>query len=522
MYTEKYRELFVDEAREHIQNLNKVLLKLEKDPDKPEHIDSLFRSAHTIKGMAKTMGYNQVSKLSEAIEDILGKIRSGTIKISTDLVNPLFKSFDILDDLVKNEGKKVDLKPYLDALHQELKFKNNEKINESSQLQQTSTIRVKMEYLDSLVDLVGQIIIARMRLGLIIRDIQSEESLNAFMNLDRLISDLQVQTMQIRLVPLNQLLSRFSRMVRDLAINQDKKIDLQMEGLDIELDRSLAETIVDPILHLLRNAVDHGIETSSERKKKKKPITGIIKLSAVRVGDRIELSVEDDGKGIDLEKIKSDAITKGMVTKDKADLFTNDEIINLIGTPGLSSSDKVTDISGRGVGINVVRNRMEKIGGRLKVSTTKDKGSRFDLTIPLSLSIISGLIVKVSNQRFILPLSCIVTTLQIENKQIQIVDGKETLMYMEKIIPLINVADNLRLKTKKDNIDNKKITIIIINKDEKKYGLIIDYFETKQDIVVKRLESSGDRIDKFSTASILPDGSVILILDPSIILEQQK
>lgn len=519
MDNSQYRDMFVQEAREHITNLNEFLLKLEKEPDVQEHVNTLFRSAHSLKGMAATMGYDQIREMCMAIEGLFEKFRKGEEKMSANLANSLFRCFDVLDELVNDESKKIELEPYLQQLQNPSENENtNGSDVSSSGHTKSQTIRVKMEDLDSLVNLVGELVIDKMRLERSIED-TSDETHQVLMSLSRLVSELQYQTMKVRLVPIEQIFNRFPRMVRDLASSLDKEVKFEMEGLGIELDRTVLDAITEPLLHILRNALDHGIEIPSERESLGKPKSATIKLTASRVGDRVAIEVKDDGRGIDLERIKIKAIEKKIISETEAQKMNDDDVINLLGTPGLSSVASVTDLSGRGVGMDVVFKQVENVGGHVQINTKKGFGTSMTLIIPLSLAIIGGLLVKVANEKYVMPLSSITTTVSINKNEIKTINGKEVMILRDQIVPLIRVAESLGIRTNSEKtLDNEMVTVVVVDKAGKSYGLIVDSYESMQEIVTKKMHSSSNTLSNFSDASILSDGKVVLILDPTVVI----
>lgn len=514
----QYREMFVQESHEHIEELNQSLLKLEKEPTSHEHIDSLFRSAHTLKGMAATMGYDQIRQLCMEIEDLFDKLRNGKEKITTSLASSLFTCFDLLREMVDDESKNVDLAPYLRDLQNPTDRENPEGSDLSSTHIQSQTIRVKMDDLDILVNLVGELVIAKMRLEQTIPS-ASDETHQVLMSLRRLIADLQYQTMKVRLVPIELIFNRFPRMVRDLATKQDKDVIFETDGSGIELDRTVLDSITDPLLHMLRNSIDHGIEEPSEREKVGKPRSGTIRLTAYRVGDRVAIQIKDDGKGIDIEKIKQKAVEKNLISPVEVSQMTEDKIIELLGTPGLSSAASVTDVSGRGVGLDVVFRQVEAVGGHVKIETKKGLGTSMTLIIPMSLAIIEGLLIKVAGERYVMPLSSITTTVSVNRNEIKTVQGKEVMVLRDQAIPLIRTEKVLGISTKSDVVKaNETITVVIVDKGGKPYGLIVDSFENMQEIVTKRLDSTSNSTTNLSDATILADGTVVLILEPALLV----
>ncbi len=510
--------MFVQEALEHVQNLNESLLKLEEEPDILEHVDVMFRSAHTLKGMAATMDYTMMKDMCKAIEEKFDRFRQNDEKITPALASVIFEGIDLLKQMIEDENKKIDLEQYLRYLESPSEFKKNlDEDPMTTSLSKSTTVRVKMEDLDSLVNLVGEMMICKMRLEQTVHEVNSEEVHELLMNFGRLISDLQYQTMKIRLVSVEHIFNRFPRMIRDVSTSLGKEIKLEIEGEGIELDRTVLDAIADPLLHMLRNAVDHGIENSSDRIQSGKSSFGTIRLTASKIGDRVEIVVADDGKGFDLQAIKSKAMEKGIVSSIDAEKMSDEEIIALVGTPGLSSAKTVTDISGRGVGMDVVMTQVEKVGGQVKIKTEKGKGTTIILTIPLSLAIIGGLLVDVANQKYILPLSSITTTLTVQRDEIKNVHGREVITLMGHVVPLVRLSEILKTSVS-DTVINNKVTVVIVDKGGKSYGLVVDSLDREQEVVIKRLDNITNSSNSFSDATILPDGRVALILDPSLLI----
>jgi two-component system chemotaxis sensor kinase CheA len=335
--------------------------------------------------------------------------------------------------------------------------------------------------------------------------------------LGRLVSDLQYQSLKLRLISIDTIFKRSERVVRDTANKLGKIINLQIEGIDLELDRTILDAISDPLLHILRNCVDHGIESPSERKTLKKSESGNIKLSAYHIGEQIAIKIEDDGKGIDLEKVKAKAVENGILTQQEANEISDEKTIELLGTPGLSTAKTITDISGRGVGMDVVINKVRDIGGHVQITTETGKGTTIIMLLPISVSIIGGLLVNISNEKFVLPLTSITTTLKINNNEIKSLHGIEVIEYQDKIVPIVRVSDILEIQQDESQVPDK-VTIVIVDKGGKPYGLVVDSFERKQEIVIKKFSNASDSENAFHNATILPDGKVALILDPSMLI----
>jgi two-component system chemotaxis sensor kinase CheA len=509
-----YREMYVSEALEHVETVNETLLKLEEEPEKREYLDLIFRSAHTVKGMSATMGYDDTRELCKNIENIFDNIRKGQAKLTPNLASALFKCIDLLREMIADEKKKVDLKPFLQMLEKPDEVQHTA-TEASTNNAKSPTIRVKMADLDSLVNLVGELVISKMRLEQTLSK-SSDDSHQVLMELDRLVTDLQYQSMKLRLVPVDQVFSRFTRLVRDTSAALGKQVNLVMESSGIELDRTVLDAITDPLLHILRNCVDHGLEPPEERAESGKPTTGTIRLTAYGVGDQVAIKIEDDGRGINLDRIKAKAIEKGLLTEDQAMKLSDEEAINLLGTPGLSTAKEVTDVSGRGVGMDVVITQVEQVGGNVKITTQKGKGTIMILTIPLSVSIIGGLLINVSGDKYVLPLSSISTTVVVEPDQIKSIHGQEAIVLREQVVPLIRVASILGID--QGSVPTDKITVVIVDKGGKPYGLVVDSYDRKQEIVIKRLGNEAHSSELFTNATILGDGSVALILDPALLV----
>ena len=514
MSQSNYQDMYVSEALEHVETINETLLKLEEEPDKREYLDLIFRSAHTVKGMSATMGYDDTRELCKNIENIFDNIRKGQDKLTPNLASALFKCIDLLREMVADSKKKVDLKPYLQMLEHPDQIQTA--ASESTGNTKSPTIRVKMSDLDSLVNTVGELVISKMRLEQTLMR-GSDDAHQVMTELDRLVTDLQYQSMKLRLVPIDQIFSRFTRLVRDTSNALGKDVHLVMDGSGIELDRTVLDAITDPLLHILRNSVDHGIETPQEREAAGKPANGTIKLTAYGVGDQVAIKIEDDGRGINLDRVRAKAVEKGLVSSEDAEKMSDDEAIDLLGTPGLSTAKEVTDVSGRGVGMDVVITQVEDVGGNVKITTRQGKGTTILLTIPLSVSIIGGLLINVSGDKYVLPLSSITTTVVVESDQIKSVHGQEAIILRDQVVPLVHVAKLLGI-TENETFDGERITVVIVDKGGKPYGLVVDSYDRKQEIVIKRLGNDSQSSGLFTNATILGDGSVALILDPALLV----
>jgi two-component system chemotaxis sensor kinase CheA len=387
-----YREMYVSEGLELIDAINKALLKLEDEPDVSEHIDSIFRFVHSLKGMAATMDYEQTRELCYNIENIFDDLRKGRTKLSIDLINALFRCVDALQHMILDENKKIEIQPFIAMLERpdETKIIDVEPTAKPN----SPTIRVKISDIDSLANLVGEISIFKTKIENLVGKADSDESQNLMRELERFVIDLRHQITKIRLVPIEQIFSRFTRLVRDTSASLGKQIDLHMDSSGIEIDRTVLEAITYPLLHILRNCIDHGLEKPDERVASGKSSTGNVYLMAYNMGDKIGIKIQDDGRGINLKKVKEVAVQNGIISSDKARQMSAEEIIGLIGTPGLTTSQKVTDISGRGVGMDVVIKQIQEVGGSVKIDTELGKGTTITLMVPLALTLESGALIR--------------------------------------------------------------------------------------------------------------------------------
>ncbi len=382
-----YREMYVSEGLDLIDTINKSLLRLEDEPEVSEHVDSIFRSIHSLKGMAATMDYEQTRALCYNIENTLDDLRKKRAKISRELLNALFKCVDILQQMILDENKKIEIQPFVALLESpdDSKIIDVEPVAKAN----SPTIRVKVSDIDSLANLAGEFSIFKTKIENFVK-VESEESQNLMKELERFVIDLRHKITKIRLVPIEQVFIRFVRLVHDTSASLGKQVELHMDSGGIEIDRTVLEAVTYPLLHILRNCIDHGLETPEERLASGKSPTGNIYLMAYNMGDKIGLKIQDDGQGIDLKKVKETAIENKIISAEKARQMSTEEIIGLIGIPGLSTSSEITDISGRGVGMDVVIKKIQEVGGNVKIDTELGKGTTITLTVPLALTLESG------------------------------------------------------------------------------------------------------------------------------------
>lgn len=393
----------------------------------------------------------------------------------------------------------------------ELKKQNVKTIKPKKTLE---SIRVNVEQLDTIMNLVGELVISKSRLLQISQQYNIPELKEAVSIMDKSITSLQDEVMRIRMVKIERVFNKFPRMVRDLSKKLGKKIDFIIEGQDTELDRTILDEMSDPLVHLVRNAVDHGIEMPEERVKVGKSETGLIKLSARREKNTIIIEIEDDGRGLDLEKIKKEAVERGLILPSEVETMSDDDIKMLIFMPGFSTKNETTEISGRGVGMDVVKTTVEKLGGSVRVFTKKGEMTKIRISLPPTVAIIKSLIVRVGNEDYAIPLSSVIEALYVNDENWKVIHGNPFLYVREKLIPAIKLRDVFNVENKK----NEKEVGIIVEREGEKYGIVVDAITDQQEIVIKPLGSFLAKIKGFGGVTILGDGRVIPILDVSTLI----
>ena len=374
----------------------------------------------------------------------------------------------------------------------------------------SKTLRVDIERLDNLMNLVSELIIIKTRLE-DIKDNNYQAQRETIEYLERITSNLHDAVMKARMVPIENVFNRFPRVVHDLSRELSKKINLIIEGAETELDRTVIDEIGDPLIHLIRNAADHGIEYPQERVKKGKPEHGTINLKAYQDGNNVIIEVSDDGRGIDLSSVLTRALDVGLTSAEQAKNLKDYEIISYLFEPGFSTSSEVTDVSGRGVGLDVVKTKIESLGGSIETSFIKDKGTTFQIRLPLTLAIIQALMVLVGNEKYAIPLSSIRETVIVTKDQIKTVQKREVILLRGNVIPIIRL--NQALETEKFDENQKELTLVIVKKGEKNVGLAVDDLIGQQEIVIKSLGKFLNDIEFIAGATILGNGEVALILD---------
>ena len=700
MDVSQYLEIFLDETNEHLQNLNTQILELESDPENMDNINEIFRAAHSLKGMAGTMGYKRMQNLTHDMENVFSEVRNGNIKVTPDMIDVLFQCLDALEEYKNNiqetsdegtndnenlikalndilnggkaetpaakeetstsaasastsvidtdsaekwnniafddsqirvireamkQGKNVyginvvvqdscilkaaraflvfkaveekgeiivsvpsaqdvedekfdkdftliilsdyslddvikaaesvseiaqvtgavlDLEktknyhPEEEAPEpvQEKKEKTAEVMAETKKEEKKSavtkapekkqvskpvvnrTVRVDIEKLDSLMNLVSELIIAKNSL---VAASNNDRGSNTAFNeqieyLENVTTNLHESVMKVRMVPIESVVVKFPRMIRDLSKKLDKKMELYMTGEETELDRTVVDEIGDPLMHLLRNSADHGLESAEVRAQRGKPEQGSIFLDAYQDGNNVVIEVRDDGNGIDAEAVKNKAIERNLVTAEQAANMPEKDIINLLFQPGFSTSEKVTDVSGRGVGLDVVKSKIESLSGEVEVKSKWGEGSTWTIRLPLTLAIIQALMVVVGGEKYAISLGSIQTIEDISPKDIKLVENKEVINLRGTVIPLIRLTEVLDVESTRSPEDN--LIVVIVKKGDKMAGLVIDELIGQQEIVIKSLGKYIKQCKFISGATILGDGEVALIVDANALL----
>lgn len=390
----------------------------------------------------------------------------------------------------------------------------------AAHISRQQTIRVQVERLEKLMNLAGELVIDQTRFHLLNRRFHQQYGTNELTeelgqladHLAMITGELQESMIKVRMLPLEQLFNRLPRMVRDLSGSLNKQIELVIEGKETELDRTLIEELGDPLIHLLRNAVDHGIETPEARRMAGKSETGTVRIAASHEDNQVILVIEDDGAGIDSEAIAQSALKKGIITAEEARNMTVDEALRLIFRPGFSTANQISDISGRGVGMDIVRNDIERINGMIDIETTKGQGTRFSIRLPLTLAIIRGLLVHVGSATFVIPMSNVAEIIRTAPGEIRSVHGQPVITARNQLVPVVWLQDSLGIPPE-PGVGPASVPLIILGRGEKRLALAVDALAGNQDIVIKSLGSYIGKTDSISGATILGNGKIALIID---------
>jgi two-component system chemotaxis sensor kinase CheA len=534
--TKRYAELFRVEAKERLAEMNTALLALERG-EGANRVAELFRAVHTVKGMSAAMGYANVRDLSHALETLLDHMRRGALMVSPQLINALFESVDTLENAISaltQDAESVDVAATVATLEalsaavepppegsnptMEWPIMRPPPIPVSTPPVAAPAVtitadktqrfvRVDAARLDALMTLMGELVIARGRLQDIARKTPNPALSEAVLQTSKLIGNLQNEITTARMVPVGQAFERFERMVRDTAQSLGKKVVFEIQGADIEVDKSVLDEIGEPVMHLLRNSLDHGVETPAERRAAGKPAAARLTLSAARERSSVVIRVSDDGRGVDVAKVLKRAKIVGLIEDNDA-VVSDAEILALIARPGFSTSAKVTEISGRGVGLDVVATKVRTLGGSVELSTDQGAGTEIRMELPMTLAIIHALIAKANGETYALPITHVVETLVVHPDMVRFEDGREVLEIRGQAVPFVRLRDRLGHPKREGGAH-----AVVLDLPEGRMSLVVDEFVGQQEVVVKSFDAAKGMPQMFNGATILTNGSPALILD---------
>ncbi|MGB9082110.1 MAG: chemotaxis protein CheA [Desulfuromonadaceae bacterium] len=533
-----YRELFLSEARSHISMFSKLIVGLEDSSGNPAAIDDLFRHAHSLKGMAATMGYEQMVRIAHAMENQLSRIRNGELVLLPPLADLLLEGGDALARMVSliesGSGAFEDTAGLIERLaafdpaaetlprfqHARPHDHGGTPPPESAasvphqfrQADSFKSIRIKTETLDHLVNITGELITNRYRLAESIRLADAAECREPLHQLTALLRTLRDEVFKARMLPFAFIAERFPRMVRDLARNQGKDVHFQLVGKEIELDRGILEIIAEPIVHILRNAVDHGMESADERVLAGKHFGGTITLTVRRDKDHVEIAIADDGRGMDAELLKLAAVEKGVLSAEEAARTTPQEAYQLICKPGFSTAATLTDLSGRGVGMDAVREAVHALAGVLTIQSQKGQGSRFILRLPITVSIIQALIVQCGPFEIAFPLNVVTRTLELKRSDILGESGRSTVILEGGPLPVRSLRRSLQLP-EAPGTEGDLLPTVVCDVGGTQLAFSADLISGQQEIFVRPLRSPLSRLRGVSGATVTGDGRVLFVAD---------
>jgi two-component system chemotaxis sensor kinase CheA len=542
---------FILEAREILDLLDAEFIRLEKLPDDKKLIGNIFRALHTLKGSSGFFAFKRLEKISHAGESLLGMIRDGQISLDPEKVDRLLETVDVLRIIIEGIEKshseptgndqvligqlqflakiqavsdgqisqKIDSIPLLTeneaSIDSAIPFEPSTAISDKS-YDISTPVKVNLDALDRLMNLTSEMVLARNRLLPFANGSKDLNFSQTVRSIDLLTLELQERMMKMRMQPISYVWSKFSRLVRDLSRECNKQINLIQLGSETELDRALLDAIRDPLIHILRNSIDHSIETPEERKSKGKSEVGSIQLSAFHQNGMVVIEIVDDGAGINYERVRSRAIERRLVDSVEAEGLTNDALIELIFLPGFSTKDHISSLSGRGVGMDVVKNKIISIGGSIELTSESNIGTTIRLKIPLTLAIIPALLVGLEEQTFAIPENRILELARLikKNNETPFEDFYGTPVYRlrENLIPVLYLNNELKLNQLSDS-KSASINMVVVQSDEVKFGIIVDAILNIQDVVVKPLGPLLNNLPKYAGATILGSGRISLILD---------
>ena len=566
---------FIVESSELIEKVVQDIVEIEKNPD-DEIINGIFRAVHTIKGTSSFLGFNTLSNLSHKAEDVLGRIRKKEMEPDAEIADTLLEALDLMklmiEDIREKGAEDRDVSNTLQKLEQLNKADSRKKLGEilieegvisakeceellekqkqegdkklgeivveeklitEKQLtkvlakqqahKEEQTIRIDVKKLDELMNLVGELVLGKNRLILLDSLARKGSNNNGIFDslsdvtnyVEAVTNDLQLAVMRARLVPIGKLFSKVPRLVRDLSGEFKKQIELRMEGESTELDRSLIEALHDPLIHIIRNSVDHGVELPAEREKKGKPPKGVLSIKAYNEGNQIIVEIFDDGKGINVQAVKEKVKEKGLMSENELNGLSARETMGLVFIPGLSTAKKVSNVSGRGVGMDVVKTNIEKMNGQVYIDSEEGKWTRLTLKLPLTLAIMRALIIRVNDELFAVPLNTVTELVKLRDGLIKPVDKNEALVLRDMVIPIVDLSKIVA--SSESRIDEGYI--VVCNIGEKIIGVKAHSVVGQEEVVMKPLGEFLGNINGVGGATIRGDGKVILILDLPAVIE---
>ncbi len=571
---------FSNSTGELMEQLDAKILELEQNPQDKETIEAIFRAAHTLKGAAGMFGFKAIERVMHRMENMFDNIRKGKLIPNSDSVDVVFQGLDLLKTLLEaaksgkpsgaktaqivqalelaSKGKKTNLSRNSSSAPSKPK-KDAEGGQEAggatsggggkpaAKKEGSASIRVDLDKLDELVNLVGELVIDRTRFSSIDEELRERFPQSSLVSnltettqlFGRHMNDVQDIIMKVRMVPIGNAFNKFPRIIRDLARQLEKEMELQIEGETTELDKTIVEQIADPLVHLIRNACDHGVETPDVREAAGKSRAGTIILSARQEGNHILIMIEDDGKGMDVEVIRKKGIEKGLIKE--SDTLTDKDIFNLIFEAGFSTAQKVTTVSGRGVGMDVVRKQISKLKGIVDIDSKKGRGSKITIQLPLTLAIVQSLLVQSHADRFAIPLSSVVESIRIEPKDIQKIGEAEIIKLRNQVLPLIHLHEVLKLDKRKSDfwydvdLINKNLEehnrnqkrreryfVVVVGSVEKRFGIVVDQLLNQQEMVIKSMGPIMAGTPCTAGGAVMGNGRVVLVLDIAEIYSQHR
>jgi two-component system chemotaxis sensor kinase CheA len=563
---------FLIEAREIVDQLGEQLVALEHAPHDRDCLNAVFRGFHTIKGGAGFLDFPAMVTLCHAVEDRFSAARSGEAAMHAGTFDATQQAIDLLaemlDAISRGEAleeppaelvaafhygadapaapakpvqvqdlpenlEDLDFDALLDSLHgagalpgvgpvadapaapkPAAKKPESKPKPAASPEPGDATVRVDVRRLDAMVNLVGELVLARNRLKTIRPRIGDEDLDRAVTALDAATSRLQSAVMTVRMQPVGRVFARFPKLVRDVSRQVGKTVDLEIIGAETELDRNLVEALADPLVHLMRNAIDHGIEAPETRRANGKSDTGLVRLSAQQEGDHVAIEVRDDGGGIDPDKIRQSAIGKGLLDIEDAARLTPDECLQLIFLPGFSTKQQVSDLSGRGVGMDVVQSKIRELSGQVQIQSEVGRGTRFVIRVPLTLAILPTLLIEIDEDVYALPLVRVIEVLSHRPERAMWIDGQRVLDLRERPTPLLDLRAWLGL----DPLPEKETTAVVLQAGEQRFCLIVDRVRGREEVVIKALPRALRGLPGYAGASLIGDGRMALILDVDALL----